>query len=392
MSQPFRVRTAIAAVISGIAAASLTAAAPAGAVAQHHSAPTVTTVASGLNGPRHITLGPGGLYFTQTGTGGDSCVTYQGANYCEGPSSEVSLLTPSGVHTVLSGLPSLHDPNEGNFGPSGVTFYGDKLAVVLQDDLVQPDGTTPVKGPGADALGKVLLARPGAGPSGWSYLADPAGYAAAHPQDPATLGGPPGKENIYEADPYAITPYGNGYAIADGAANDVLYLSHDGKLSVIARLPTVKETVPAGVLGPDPVTIDAQAVPTSVTAGPDGALYAATFPGFPGLAGDAKVYRLVPGQKPVAVVNGLTQVSDLAFDHYGRLLVLEYSTGGLLGPPDSPGALLRVGRDGAVSTLPVSGLSNPTGIAVALDGSVYVANKGNGPAGSGEILKVGGLG
>lgn len=396
MSPPFRVRTAIAAAISGIAVASLTAAATpaASASAVHrHGTPTVKTVVSGLDSPRHIAFGPGGLYFTEAGTGGDSCVAYNGAQYCEGATGKVSVLNPFGVHTVLSGLPSLNDPNEGIFGPSGVVFDpSGKLAVVVQDDLVQADGTTPATGPGADALGKVLLARPGAGSSGWSYLGDLAKYAAEHPQDPDTLGGPPGMEHVYEADPYAITRYRGGYAIADGAANDVLYLGRDGTTSVIARLPTIRETVPGGILGPDPVTIDAQAVPTSVAVGPDGALYTATFPGFPALAGDAKVYRLVPGHAPQAVVNGLTQVSDIAFDRFGRLLVLEYNTGGLLGPPDSPGALLRVSRSGEVTTLPVSGLSQPTGLAVGLDGTVFIANKGNNAPGAGEILKVSGLG
>jgi hypothetical protein len=84
-------------------------------------------------------------------------------------------------------------------------------------------------------------------------------------------------------------------------------------------------------------------------------------------------------------------VTGIAFDHFGRLLVLEYSTGGGLAPPATPGALLRVSRTGAVSTLPVTGLSEPTGLAVGPGGAVYVAVNGNSP-GIGEVLRITRLG
>src|SRR5262249_8535360 len=146
---------------------------------------------------------------------------------------------------------------------------------------VNPDGSTSVQGPGSQFFGKLVLARPFSPSSEWSAGPDIAAFAAANPQDPATLGGPPGGETVYDSDPYVIVPFNGGYAIADGAANDVLWLSPEGRLKVLARLPTVPETVPAGILGPGPVTIDAQATPTSLAVGPDGALYAGTLPGFP---------------------------------------------------------------------------------------------------------------
>jgi hypothetical protein len=361
------------------------------AVSGHgNDAPVVTVVASGLNNPKHITFGPGGLFITESGTGGNSCVSSGGTQFCEGETGSVALLGWGGLQTVLSGLPSVIDPTEGAVGPAAVTFHRDRLAVLFQDAAVNQDGTTAVQGPGADVFGKLLFARPFSDSSEWSLGPDLAAFASANPQDPATIGGPPGFETTYDSDPYAIVPYKGGFAIADAAANDVLWLSREGSLSILARLPTVPETVPPGVFGPVPVTINAQAVPNSLAVGPDGALYVGTLPGFPALPGTATVYRLAPDQSPVAVVTGLTMITDIAFDHEGRLLVLEYNTAGGLGPPTTPGALLRVSH-GTVSTLPVSGLSEATGLAVGPFGGVYVAINGNTGASNGEVLRISGL-
>jgi hypothetical protein len=50
-------------------------------------------------------------------------------------------------------------------------------------------------------------------------------------------------------------------------ANDLLYDSAAGRVSMLARFPAVAEQVPAGVFGnPAPITVDVQAVPTSVSA------------------------------------------------------------------------------------------------------------------------------
>lgn len=392
MGLSFRPWAATAVVTAGSALIFTPVAASAAASVHGDDAPAVTVVANGLDNPKHITFGPGGLYITESGTGGSSCVSSGGVQYCEGETGSVALLGWDGIRTVLSGLPSVVDPTEGTLGPAAVTFHRGRLAVLFQDVAVNPDGTTTVQGPGAAAFGKLLLARPFSDSSRWSLGPDLAAFAAANPQDPATLGGPPGFETTYDSDPYAIVRYHGGYAIADAAANDVLWLSHQGSLSVLARLPTVPETVPAGIFGPVPVTIDGQAVPNSLAVGPDGALYVGTLPGFPAQPGTAAVYRLAPGQPPATVVTGLTMVTDIAFDHEGRLLVLEYNTGGGLAPPTTPGALLRVSHDGTVSTLPVTGLSEPTGLAVGPFGAVYVAINGNTAASDGEVLRITGLG
>ena len=386
MKHRMKARAALAAgaVAAGVVALGGSATAPVSASTRDVSTPTVTVVASGLNDPKALTFGPGGLYVAQSGTGGSSCVTANGFSLCEGLTASVALVTPFGVRTVLSGLPSAAG-FEGTSGPAAVTFDHGRLAVLMEDSDVQPDGTSLVQGPGAQAFGKLLLASPGASSGDWTFAADIAAFAAAHPQDPATMGGIPGQETAYDSNPYDIVPFRGGYAIADAAGNDVLWLSPAGSLSVLGRLPTTPEAF-------NGTTIDAQPVPTSLAVGCDGALYVGTLIGVPSLPGTASIYRLVPGQAPVVAATGLTSVTSIAFDHRGDLLAAEYNTGGLLGAPTNPGALVRVNlRTGAQTTLPVT-VSQPTGLAVGPDGAVYVSNDGNAGPGAGQVLRITGLG
>src|SRR5581483_2916505 len=134
------------AVAAIVALAAALVSAPAAASSHRAQTPTVTVVASGLNSPRHMTLGPGGLYVTEAGTGGSSCVTgSDGSQYCEGSTGSVALVNRFGTTTVLSGLPSVQEGSAGYGGPAAVTFCGFRLAVLFQDTLVNADGSTAVR-------------------------------------------------------------------------------------------------------------------------------------------------------------------------------------------------------------------------------------------------------
>jgi hypothetical protein len=361
---------------------------------------TVTVVSGALNAPKHLTLTPAGLYVTESGAGGTgaaNCVTGPatgGTNlvqYCVGVTGAVSLIKRSGVVKSVP-LPSvIEEDTQEVAGPAAVAFNGDSQAVVFQDVLETKDGGNTLPKPFGTFFGSLLLRR-----GGTVVRADLAAFAAAHPQPASSLGDFPG-ETAYNSDPYDVVAYRGGYVVADAGANSLLEVSEQGTIRLLARFPTLAEQAPANLIGnPKPVTIKAQAVPTSVAVGPDGALYVSLLRGVPSDPGTAYIYRVVPGQQPTIWARGLTAVTAIAFDSKGRLLATEYNVDGLLAPNTDPGALVRISRDGHhVTTLPVPGLFQPTGVAAGPGGVVYVSNYGYNLATNnhpGELLKITGLG
>jgi hypothetical protein len=359
----------------------------------------VSVLRGGLNNPRHLTLTRDGLWVAQAGAGGpagnSNCVTGPSTGgpgntrYCVGQTGAVSLIRHGHVAASVR-LPSVIQAGTNEVaGPAAAAFGYGREAVVMQDVLVNSKGGNALPRPAGKLFGQLLI-RSGRGASTVNLAA----YAAAHPQPAFSLGTVPG-EKAYDSDPYDVIAYHGGWVVADAAANSLLQVSPSGRIRLLARFPAVTEQAPAGVLGPAPVTVKAQAVPTSIAVGPDGALYVGLLRGVPSVPGTAYIYRVVPGHQPTIWARGLTAVTDVAFDRHGRLLATEYSTGGLLAPPTVPGALVRIsGHNHTVTALPVTGLFQPTGVAVGSDGSVYVSNYGASTATAahpGEILKISGL-
>jgi len=336
------------------------------------------------------TGGPAGNSNCATGPSTETAGTTQ---YCTGRTGAILTISPRGqIIPVLSKLPSVIEENiQEVTGPSAIAYGHGQEAVTIDDFLVNKDGSNNLMPkPFASVFGTLWLL------SGTkTRVVDIAAFAAAHPQSASSLGTIPGEEP-YDSDPYDVVAYGGGWVVADAGANDLLYVSATGCVSMLARFPAVAEQLPAGVLGnPTPITVKAQAVPTSVAIGPDGALYVGLLRGIPSDPGTSYIYRVVPGHKPTIWASGLTSVTSIAFDRQGRLLATEFNTGGLLSPPTVPGALVRISNNGrTVTTLPVPGLYQPTGMAVSSNGTVYVSNYGDSTSTSshpGEIIKIAGL-
>ncbi|WP_158710343.1 ScyD/ScyE family protein [Streptomyces sp. NRRL F-5126] len=361
--------------------------------------PAAKVLARGLDAPKYVALHPDGVYVAESGSGGPHCVTgvanISVTHVCAGSTGSVVRVANGHVHTLERGLASASVAS--THGVSGVTdigFSGGRMAVLFDDGGVGPTGVSGIASPYGAKFGKLDLAESDNGGC-LTTVADIAAFQATHPQSPAALGGLPG-ETLYDADPHAMAAYKGGFAVADAAANNVLWVHGSGKVTLLGRLPTRPERAPAGSLGPGTpaTTINAQAVPSSVAVGPDGALYVGLLRGAPAVPGTAEVDRIVPGHAPQPVVTGLTRVSDVAFDSHGRLDILESSTAGGGDGTTSAGALLRASVHGSTpvkaTDLGVPGLNSPVGLAIGKTGTAYITNN-TATVGKGQLIAVTGL-
>lgn len=365
----------------------------------------IKVIASGLDQPKKITIGPdGSLVVALSGDGNAPATCTDGTQTsCLNSSGAIDRITTRGkVSTLVGGLPSVSSaagPGAEAAGPVEARYVNGSLQVLFQNTNINPTTGQQSYGPAGRLLGDLVrfdrhrLAHIEArfGP-----------FEAAHnPDHGAGTGVALGVDSAIDSDPYSFVPYRGGYAVADAAANDLLWVSPRGHISVLAVFPTITETAPPGTLGPTqttPVQVQAQAVPDAVTVGPDGALYVGELGGFPFNVGTSSVYRVVPGHHPTVYARGFTAIGDIAFDHQGRLLVLEIDQAGIGDPAletgglPTPGAIVRVDRHHHKQSIVASaGLLFPTGLAVSRSGAVYVSNHGvvsatGGPGGlSGEV-------
>ncbi|ONI80985.1 hypothetical protein ALI144C_20675 [Actinosynnema sp. ALI-1.44] len=180
----------------------------------------------------------------------------------------------------------------------------------------------------------------------------------------------------------AVTPA--GAVVVDAAGNSLVRVAPNGTVSTLAVFPGQLVDAPPQLGLPPGTKIPAQAVPTSVVQGPDGAYYVSQLTGFPFPTGRASVFRVVPGQAPTVYATGFTNAVDLAFDQDGSLYVLEVAHNGLLSG-DMTGALIRVKRDGSHQVV-TTALTAPGGLTVA-GGAAYVSDCGACP-GTGKVIRL----
>jgi hypothetical protein len=129
---------------------------------------------------------------------------------------------------------------------------------------------------------------------------------------------PAGDGTAEGSDPFDLARLEGGKTlIADAAGNDLLVADDTGKIDWVATFPEQN---------------GAQAVPTSVVIGPDGAYYVGELTGFPATPGLSRVWRVAPGTRHAhcgtspacsVVVTGLTSIIDLVFGPDGKLYIAQ---------------------------------------------------------------------
>ncbi|WP_158074048.1 ScyD/ScyE family protein [Micromonospora sp. CB01531] len=333
----------------------------------------MTVIATGLDNPRGLAVTPEGVVLVaEAGRGGQGPCLVGGQDqvFCLGATGAITTVRGHQQKRVATGLPSLGTPTQSEvLGPHDIalTAAGPLVTIGL--------GTDPQRRAQLGTAGALVGQTVRLGPSGANSFADLAGWEAANNPDSDQPGTGP------DSNPYGLVSYRDGAVATDAGGNTLLRLDRRGRISPLAVFPTTPTPSPFG--GPD---IPMQFVPTTVTTGPGGALYVGQLTGFPFPVGGAKVWRVTPGQAPTVYAEGFTNIADIAFDHKGRLLVLEITANGLLSG-DPTGALIRVERDGSRTELARAGLVTPTGLAVARDGTIYISNKGT-MVGQGEVLRL----
>ena len=330
------------------------------------------TIASGLSNPRGIAFAPNGaLYVVEAGSGGSGpCIPRpaQPGNRCFGLTGAVTKILPGGgFQRLVNGLPSMalaDGTSEG--GPAKLSFQG-TAAYVTMGMGGDPAAVRAALGGQGDLFGTLLRVTP----SGQYQVV---GDIAAHEAATNPAGG------TVDSNPYGVLALAGRRVVADAGANALIEARADGGTRTLAVPPAL--TVP----------FPRQAVPTSVTEGPDGALYVGLLTGFPFFQGSASVLRIErDGSGMTTYAAGFTAIVDVAFDAGGALYVLETASGQTPPfPPPNPG--LGAGRlkrqcPGGAPTVLLDGLTFPGGVAIGSDNAAYITNFGT-SATAGEVLRL----
>jgi hypothetical protein len=349
---------------------------------------SIQVIASGLNNPRGLNFGPdGSLYVAEAGSGGEGpCAEGPQGPRCYGETGSITRIDKKGnVERIISDLPSLAGEGTGFFasGPHDVSFQGMGNGYVTIGFGGNPALRTEEFGDaGADFAQIVRFRKNGK----WEFVFDAGTFEANENPD----------QDLPDTNPYSILAQAGRTVYTDAGGNSLVRLSADGRSTVLAVFPERLGAAnpgfpPPPAFPPAGTELPMDAVPTTVTVGPDGAYYVGQLTGFPFPIGGANVYRVpASGGTPEVFEGGFTSIIDIAFGPDGSLYVLEIAENSVLAGfvfGNWEGALIRVAPDGTRMEIADGQLTAPGGIAIGKDGALYVTNNSI-FSGTGEVLRI----
>jgi hypothetical protein len=317
-------------------------------------------ILDGLQNPRGLTFDrEGSLYVSQVGSGGNTGVITE--------IPDPWRVHPSAVD-IVTNLPSVADGGGGFAGVSGLSVgpEGTLYAIMGLVYAAPP----PTQSPLGDLLSINRHGRV-------HDLAQVANFDFTWFLDRPDLGDPSDREaNPYgsDANPYAVLAMPDALYVVDAATNTLDRVRRDGKIDIIAYFPG---------------NTFADATPTCIARGPDGAFYIGTLALVDSLFAAAPtpaaiVYRVEPWKanphdvhtvftlaKPWAT--GLWPINGCAFGPDGDFYASELSNDPSL---VVGGDVVKISFEHPQKHVSLTNfaLSTPGGVAVSRDGTVYVAN------------------
>jgi hypothetical protein len=360
--------------LGGLTAASLSLLA-----AEAEAAPTYQkrVLSTDLRNPRGITLAGNRLLVSEAGAGGtrlpdgSNCIlSGSGREICSGNTGAIGAWDP-GTQTytrLLNGLPSLAqaDGSEGTGiadlavgGPTGLLgVFG------LGGNPNQPN----VASLGSPLFGQVVSIDLSTG------TLQPRSNLAAYERD-----NNPDQRATPNSNPYALAPFGNRLYVTDAGGNTLLTLDPTPDPS------TGSFAILGNFVFPPPL-VNTEPVPTGLAVQSSGStgqqLLIGELSGFPFAPGAANVFATDGTSPPSLSLSGFTLITDIATSLDGDLYVLEYASNFF--HPAGNGSIWRVAGNGSRERI-IAGLSQPTSLAVASDGTLYVTNNSDSLAG--ELLE-----
>lgn len=318
-----------------------------------------TVVVDGLSSPRGLTFGPGGeLYVAQAGSGGNSGkVTKIDDPYAESPTTT----------DVVTGLISFK-AGEGAFvGVDGISALGNGgiYSIMALSSQVGPS-----------PLGHLLKVSQG---GEIRDVADVGGFDFAWSKKHFDLA----PRDFPDSNPYGVLALPDKIYVANAASNTLDLLHPNGKEEILAFFPN---------------NAIADATPTCVAQGPDGALYIGTLAFVDSIVRgpSAKVYRVDPTAANPSDLDSVLHIATLwasklgpingcAFGPDGSFYASEYFTA----PPFMHGDVVKIPFDDPSQHISLTGrnLMFPGGVAVGEDGSVFVSN-GSAELPKGQVVRL----